>query len=61
MEDKVFIEEQQKLLKRSPDFVPRTIAADEAFMHFRNKWAAHLKSEDAKNPLVVRENKRAIL
>jgi len=61
MEDKVIIEKQQKLLERSPDFVPRAIAADEAFVHFRNKWASLLKAEDEKNPLLVRENKRAIL
>jgi len=61
MEDKVFIEDQQKLLERSPDFVPRAIAADEAFVHFRNKWAARLKAEDIANPLVHKENKRSIL
>jgi len=61
MEDKVFIEEQQKLLERSPDFVPRAIAADEAFVHFRNKWATRLKAEDDAKPLVHKENKRAIL
>jgi len=61
MEDKVFIEDQQKLLEQSPDFVPRAIAADEAFVHFRNKYSAKLKAEDLANPLVYKENKRAIL
>jgi vanillate O-demethylase monooxygenase subunit len=61
MEDKFFIEDQQKLLEASPDFVPRAIAADEAFVHFRNKWAQRLKQEDEDNPIVVKENKRAIL
>jgi len=61
MEDKVFIEKQQKLLERSPDFVPRAIAADEAFVHFRNKYTARLKAEDAANPLTHKENKRSIL
>jgi vanillate O-demethylase monooxygenase subunit len=61
MEDKLFIEEQQKLLETYPDFVPRAIAADEAFVHFRNKWNQRLKKEDEQSPLVVKENKRSIL
>ncbi|MBT3672190.1 MAG: aromatic ring-hydroxylating dioxygenase subunit alpha [Porticoccaceae bacterium] len=61
MEDKVFIEGQQKLLERSPDFVPRSIAADEAFAHFRNKWGRRLRAEDEANPLAHKENKRTIL
>jgi phenylpropionate dioxygenase-like ring-hydroxylating dioxygenase large terminal subunit len=61
MEDKVIIEEQQELLERSPDFVPRAIAADEAFVHFRNKWGQRLRQEDADNPLVHKENKRSLL
>jgi len=61
MEDKLFIEEQQKLLEISPDFVPRAIAADEAFVHFRNKYAQRLKQENEANPIVFKENKRAIL
>lgn len=61
MEDKIFIEEQQKLLVNSPDFVPRAFSADEAFSHFRLRWKARLNEEDAANPLVVKENKRRIL
>jgi len=61
MEDKVFIEDQQALLERSPDFVPRAIATDQAFVHFRNKWVARLKAEGTANPLVHKENKRSIL
>lgn len=61
MEDKVFIEDQQKLLEKSPDFVPRAIAADEAFTHFRTKWKQRLKQEDEAIPIVFKENKRSIL
>ena len=61
MEDKVIIEDQQKLLERSPDFVPRAIAADEAFVNFRNKWTQRLNAEDDQNPLTYKENKRSIL
>ncbi|MFT7528514.1 MAG: phenylpropionate dioxygenase-like ring-hydroxylating dioxygenase large terminal subunit [Arenicella sp.] len=61
LEDKLFIEEQQKLLLESPDFVPRTIAADEPFMHFRAMWEKALRTENEANPLVVKENKRRIL
>lgn len=61
LEDKLFIEAQQKLLENSPDFSPRTIAADEAFVHFRNRWSHYLKEEDAANPIEPKENKRSIL
>jgi vanillate O-demethylase monooxygenase subunit len=61
MEDKIFIEEQQKLLEISPDFVPKTIGADEAFMHFRMRWNKQLKQENEANPTVIKENKRRIL
>ena len=61
LEDKVIIEEQQELLERSPDFVPRAIAADEAFVHFRNRWTHKLKAENEANPLQDKPNKRAIL
>lgn len=61
MEDKLYIEEQQKLLLESPDFVPRVIEADEAFVHFRRIWAKKLKEENEANPLVHKENKRRIL
>ncbi len=61
MEDKLFIEEQQKLLKESPDFVPRFIEADEAFAHFRRIWDRRLREENEANPLVQRENKKRIL
>lgn len=61
MEDKVIIEEQQKLLELSPDFRPCAMSADEAFTHFRNKWVQHVKKENTEKPLVFKENKRAIL
>ena len=61
MEDKLFIEEQQKLLMDSPDFVPRIIGADEPFVHFRTIWEKQLKQENEDNPKVVKENKRRIL
>ena len=61
LEDKLFIEEQQKLLLESPDFVPRTIDADEPFMHFRAMWERDLRAENEANPLVIKENKRRIL
>tara|TARA_R110000824_G_scaffold336_5_gene2045 strand:+ start:1574 stop:2689 length:1116 start_codon:yes stop_codon:yes gene_type:complete len=61
MEDKVFIEEQQKLLEESPDFVPRVLEADEAFIHFRRQWERRLKAENEANPLVQKENRKRIL
>ena len=62
MEDKFIIEEQQKLLEKSPDFVPRAMKADEAFVHFRNRWTQALKQEsEARPPQKNTENKRAIL
>ena len=61
MEDKLFIEEQQKLLEESPDFVPRFIEADEAFAHFRRVWERKLRAENEANPAVQKENKKRIL
>ena len=62
MEDKVFIEAQQKLLQDSPDFVPRSFSADEALTYFRLRWNAKLKEENAANPVQpARENKKRIL
>ena len=61
MEDKVIIEEQQKLLEDSPDFVPVGIKADEAFVHFRRVWGKRLDAEDTAKPLVFKDNPRRIL
>ncbi len=61
MEDKVIIEEQQKLLKDSPDFEPLAISADLAFTLFRNKWNKLLAKENEENPVVNKENKRRII
>ncbi len=47
LEDKDFIEEQQRLLEQSPDFVPRGISGDTALTLFRNKWKQHLAEEAA--------------
>ena len=61
MEDKLFIEEQQKLLLESPGFVPRFIEADEAFSYFRQRWGRKLRDENEANPLAYKENKKRIL
>jgi len=61
MEDKVFIEEQQKLLLNSPDFAPLGIGADMAFTHFRTRWKQRLAQENKENPLLIKENKQRIL
>jgi len=61
MEDKIYIEAQQKLLEQSPDFVPRSFSADEAFQHFRNLWRQRLKEEDETHPLTIAPNPRRIL
>jgi len=61
IEDKIFIEEQQKLLQDNPDFVPRSFNADEALTYFRLRWNAKLKEENEANPLQIKENKRRIL
>jgi len=45
LEDKVYIEEQQKLLEKNPHFVPRAIAGDKALNVFRNKWREKLEAE----------------
>lgn len=61
MEDKVFIEAQQKLLETSPDFVPRFFSADDAFSHFRMRHKLALKAEDEAQPLEVKPNPKRIL
>lgn len=48
MEDKVFIEQQQALLEKSPDFVPRGISGDKALTVFRSKWNERLRQEQAR-------------
>ena len=45
LEDKIFIEEQQKLLERSPGFSPHNIGGDKALTVFRNKWRKQLEQE----------------
>ena len=61
IEDKDFIEEQQIMLEKSPDFSPRFIKADECFQYFRIIWAKRLKQEDAERPIVIKENLKRIL
>jgi vanillate O-demethylase monooxygenase subunit len=61
MEDKVFIEEQQKLLEKSPNFVPNSFTADRALSHFRNRWKARLQEEDETSPLEIKDNPRRII
>lgn len=61
MEDKVFIEKQQKLLVKSPNFVPLGIGADMALTLFRMKWKQRLEQEDKAQPLVFKENRQGIL
>lgn len=61
MEDKIFIEEQQKLLENNPGFVPRSFSADQAFSHFRMRWKARLEAETRQDPAEVKENPRRIL
>ena len=61
LEDKIFIEEQQKLLAASPDFAPKAFHADTAFTHFRHRWRARLDQQDETSPLIIKENKRRIL
>jgi len=61
MEDKLFIEEQQKLLKSSPEFSPKFFSADEAFTYFRACCRARLRDEDEAQPLVIKPNPKAIL
>ena len=45
LEDKVFIEEQQKLLERDTSFTPRSLAGDKALMLFRNRFNQALGDE----------------
>jgi len=66
MEDKVFIEQQQQLLEKSPNFEPRVIGGDKALMVFRNKWRQQLEAEkNAESEKVAAEtqtvNTRALI
>jgi len=53
MEDKIYIEEQQKLLEETPGFVPRAIAGDKALTVFRNKWQQWLRDEAGEGAQIV--------
>ncbi len=49
-EDKVIIEEQQKLLELSEPFQPRGLAADSALAYFRKTWDGMISEEKEKHP-----------
>jgi len=49
-EDKVIIEEQQKLLELDDPFQPHGIAADSALSHFRKTWDTLVEQERSQHP-----------
>ena len=49
-EDKVIIEEQQKLLELDDPFQPHGIAADSALSHFRKTWDTLVEQERSQRP-----------
>ena len=61
MEDKIFIEEQQKYLELNQPFQSRGLVADRAFAHFRNIWGKRLKEESQQYPLQPTKSKNPIL
>ena len=61
MEDKIFIEEQQKYLELEEPFQPRGLVADKAFAQFRKVWAKKIEEELAAHPPQVIEIRNAIL
>lgn len=61
MEDKIFIEEQQKYLELPQPFQPRGLVADKAFSHFRKVWQKALEREASEHPAEVIEIRNAIL
>jgi len=61
MEDKVIIEKQQKLLKAHPDFDPRILEADDAFMHFRRDLTKTMHAEQEQHPTKPLRIKQRIL
>lgn len=61
MEDKAFIEAQQKLLHANPDFTPRAIGGDKALTVFRNKWTQRVKAEQENAQDETRINLKAII
>ncbi|MFT6287820.1 MAG: vanillate O-demethylase monooxygenase subunit [Alcanivorax sp.] len=61
MEDKIFIEEQQKYLELEEPFQPRGLVADKAFVQFRKVWAKKVEEELAAHPPEVIVIRNAIL
>lgn len=57
-EDKVIIEEQQKLLEKDTKFNPRFITVDKPFAHFRRIWNKKLEEELQQCPQVMEEDSR---
>jgi|TARA_B110000037_G_scaffold164531_1_gene186047 vanillate O-demethylase monooxygenase subunit len=50
IEDKVIIEEQQKLLQQDPTFDPKFMVADKAFALVRRIWNERLEAEQQASP-----------
>ena len=61
MEDKIFIEEQQKYLELDEPFQPHGLVADRAFAHFRKVWGKLLEEEQRRHPLTPTVVKNPIL
>jgi len=61
MEDKIFIEEQQKYLELPQPFQPRGLVADKAFSHFRKVWSKKIEQELSEQQTEVVEIRNAIL
>jgi vanillate O-demethylase monooxygenase subunit len=61
MEDKIFIEEQQKYLELDDPFQPRGLVADKAFSHFRKVWNKKVAEENEKYPREQPEIRNPIL
>ncbi len=60
-EDKVIIEEQQKLLELDDPFQPRGIAADSALSHFRKTWDELIATErKTYTPKIVEATRRIL-
>ncbi len=60
-EDKVIIEEQQKLLERFGDFQPRGLASDKALAQFRRVWFDAIAEERKVFPVPHKVIKNAVL
>ena len=61
MEDKIFIEEQQKYLELDEPFQPRGLVADKAFSHFRKVWNKKVAEENEMYPRQAVEIRNPIL